>query len=421
VGQSDALVRIAYWDATNFQVKLAVRQPLSDTWQTRVNSAGPALDADSGPLSAALLPGADVGISYYDGLNGDLRLATWHRLADTWTDELIDGLLGADLGRLNALQTDGTDGFPVVAYYDETNDAIKYAYKEGAWQIETAVPNAGGVTSLALALGLNSRLRGRIAYTTAAGDDLHLAVLRDGTWQVEPVSSGAGAAFGQVALALGGRPYLAYVAAGAGPRFALRSATLDVDPMVPGGPPRRTGGYYNPLDACQAVLELFIPDDRAVAAPARPRLVSATGAAALDDLSIFGAITSVFAGTPEGQAYLGLYAQYGSEMGQIGLDDPQLLWDAYGTLQNFLPGVEALVTGHGDEVLITQEMVDQAYDLWTRLAAAASPGLAATINDELATYNNLQDFVGLSFDDWALAVGVRPPKFVYLPLVARNP
>jgi hypothetical protein len=311
----------------------------------------------------------------------------------------------------------------VVAYYDETNDAIKYAYKDGGgWQISTAVPNAGGVTSLALALGLNSRLRGRIAYTTGAGDDLRLAVLRDGTWQIEPVSSGAGAAFDEAALALGGRPYLAYVAAGTGPQFALRAATLDVDPAVPGGPPRRTGGYYNPLDACQAVFELFIPDDSraASAPPPRAPLAPAAGATALDDLSIFGAITSVFAGTAAGQSYLGLYAQYGSEMGQIGLDDPQLLWDAYGTLQNFMPGVEALVTGHGDEVLISQEMVDQAYDLWTRLAAAASPGLAGTINAELAKYNNLQDFVGVSFDEWALAVGVRPPKFIYLPRVARG-
>jgi len=105
-------------------------------------------------------------------------------------------------------------------------------------------------------------------------------------------------------------------------------------------------------------------------------------------------------------------------MGGIGLADPQLMWDAYGTLQNFLPGLEGLVTGKGDEFAVTQEMVDDALDIWTRIAGAASPALANAINNELAQSNDLQDFAGMSFDEWAGEIGVNPPgNDIYLPLV----
>jgi hypothetical protein len=106
-------------------------------------------------------------------------------------------------------------------------------------------------------------------------------------------------------------------------------------------------------------------------------------------------------------------------MGQLGLADLELLWDAFGALQNFLPGLEALVTGRGDEMLVTQQMVDDALDIWQRLAAAGSPELADTINSELAKYNNLDDFVGLSFDQWARAIGVELPEFIFLPVIER--
>jgi hypothetical protein len=107
-------------------------------------------------------------------------------------------------------------------------------------------------------------------------------------------------------------------------------------------------------------------------------------------------------------------------MGQLGIQDSQLLWDAAGTLQNFLPGLEALVTGRGSEQVVTQEMVEDALDIWQRLAAAGSPELATAINGKLAQYHNLQDFVGMTFDEWALAIGVQPPSHpVYLPVIIR--
>jgi hypothetical protein len=138
-------------------------------------------------------------------------------------------------------------------------------------------------------------------------------------------------------------------------------------------------------------------------------------------MGIFGAMTGLFAATSEGQQYIDLYHHHGGEMAQIGLNDPQLLWDAYGTLQNFLPGLEALVTGRGDEIVVTQKMVDDALSIWQRLADAGSPELAAAINAELVRYDSLRDFVGLSFDEWAESIGVTPPpEALYLPLVHRE-
>lgn len=126
---------------------------------------------------------------------------------------------------------------------------------------------------------------------------------------------------------------------------------------------------------------------------------------------------AVFAGTSEGQFYIDLYVQHGQEMGQISLEDPALLWDAAGTLQNFLPGQEAFVTGRAGKLLVTQQIVDDALDIWQRIAAAASPEMAGVISTELAKYNNLQDFVGMTFDEWAQALGVQPPMRIFLPVI----
>jgi hypothetical protein len=84
-----------------------------------------------------------------------------------------------------------------------------------------------------------------------------------------------------------------------------------------------------------------------------------------------------------------------------------------------MPGLEALVTGRGGEVVVTQAMVDDALAVWQRVAALGSPALADAINTRLAQYHNLQDFVGLTFDEWAAAIGVQPPTVIYLPVVHR--
>ena len=418
LGLDDNRPRIAYWDAALQRVKVAALDS-SPAPEIYTNTTGPALNGASGYPAIGALPGGMLGVSYYDGVNSNLRFASLDPSDGAWTDQVVDGLLGADVGRLNDLQVDGTEGEPVVAYFDESNEAVKFAYRQGgAWHIEEAVPASGPVTALALGLGLDSRTRARIAYATTDGA-VRLAILNDGSWSTTPVANGARAEVKALSLDLDARPHLAIAHQSDGLVYAFRAATLDLDNTLVEERPPPTGGYYNPLDACGAVFDLFLGDDapiiRAPAAPVAPAVHLAGG----DDLVLFGALRKLFAASPGGQGYIDLYLQHGSEMGQLGLDDPALLWDAFGTLQNFLPGLEALVNGRGDEVLVTQQMVDDALDIWQRLAAAGSPELADVIKTELAASNDLKDFVGLSFNQWAEEIGVEPPSVTYLPLLQR--
>jgi hypothetical protein len=420
-GHNDGAPRIAYWDATSLRIKLATPVLNVVLWNVYPNNAGPALNAESGAMSAAELSGGDIGVAYYDGVNDDLRLAVWDPTTGSWTDELVDGA-GADMGRLNSIQADLTDGTPVVAYLGQ--GAIRWAYKVGGvWQRQD-VPGTGGetVTGLSLELGLDTRQRARIAYTTAGGG-VYVAHLRDGGWQIEVVVSSGAAAMSDLSSALDNRLHLAYARAGGGLAYVVRTANQDINRGTPLAPQSQYGGGYNSLDPC---ADMRSEGGNAGArrengsAHASARAVLGMELGAIGDEAIFGAMGGVFAVTTAGQDYIDLYNQYGAEMGQIGLDDPGLLWDAFGTLQNFLPGLEALVTGRGDQMVVTQSMVDDALDIWQRLAAVGSPALAAAINGELARYNNLQDFVGMSFDAWAAAIGVEPPpKVTYLPVIAR--
>ena len=71
-----------------------------------------------------------------------------------------------------------------------------------------------------------------------------------------------------------------------------------------------------------------------------------------NDYDVFDEMTRVFNTTPGGQHYIGLYGQHVDEMVAIGARDPLLLWESYQVLQDFMPGLEALVTGKGDTITI---------------------------------------------------------------------
>lgn len=403
VGRYNALLEdaIAYWDATNFRVKLALYDEMSGTWQSRTNSVGPSLNAGSGYLSAARWPDGSIIISYYRDGAAELRLATWDGSA--WGDEIVVGGVEA-VGPHNDLEADIVNGWPVVAYYSQDNQTLRYAYRdESGWQKETvtAVP---GLSSLSLELSLGSYHYPVVAYTTA--NTLYVAFKTTAGWQVKTVSNDPG--LGDVSLALGNRFRLAYPSS-SGLEYTFSTATAFVEPPI-NYPP------YNPAAPDESCAALLWPD-RSLA-ELSPVTAVPTGGEPLDDSAIFGALGALFAASPGGQNYVSLYSRHGAEMAEIGLDDLELLWDSYGTLQNLLPGLEALVTGRGEEVIVSQEAVDDALEIWTRLAVAGSPELAAIINSELAAYNNLQDFVGLTFDEWAMAIGVNPPSYqVYLPVV----
>jgi hypothetical protein len=169
----------------------------------------------------------------------------------------------------------------------------------------------------------------------------------------------------------------------------------------------------------------FIPplvSGRALRGAPESRAGTGPAAEAAPDLDILRGLRDLFATDPDGLRYVDLYYQHAAETGAIGLADPGLLWFAYLTLQDFLPGFEKVVAGHGDQVAITQAMVDQANHLADRLVAAGSPALGAAIDQERAAYDGLQDFVGLTFSEATELIGVPAPAALhalYLPVVPK--
>jgi hypothetical protein len=234
--------------------------------------------------------------------------------------------------------------------------------------------------SLQLAPGSNQHPR--IAYTVQADNSLRLAwsTAPATDWQVETVATFAGDPRPDVASRALERDHNAFSYPAGGIGYAFRAASL---PYYL---------YYNPLQPC--VEDLPEP----------------TG---------YGrALRDLFALSPGGQHYIRLYYQFAFQTGSLAVANPALAWDAYRTLQNFMPGFQALVAGQGNQIVITQAMVDQGNDIADRLAAADSPSLGDAITLERAKYNHLQVFVGKTFVQAAGLLGVANNS-VFLPLVRR--
>jgi hypothetical protein len=410
VGQNEEFRRIAYWDASNNSIRLAILNH-NDPPVIHVNDQAPALNAASGHVSISELPDLDIAVSYYDGVNGDLRLGIWDSSANSWADHLVAG--GAsEAGRYHDLRTDGTQGVPVIAYYDETAEQIRFAYGNApSFTDGPAVRNVSGLIGLSLSLNLDSRFQARILYSTTDGSQF-LASLENGVWRVKVLAQPSASTLQHTSMILQNRMHFSFADSLNGLVYGHRVPNLDFAEL-PGQLPSFGDGFYNPADGCNAVFDWLFDDNdgpEGSSDPARHHLDAAQGLSApLSDPEVFNALMNLFNFTADGQFYIDLFQTHGSEIGQIGLDDPVLAWDAYGVLQGFMPGLQALVTGTGDELLIDQDNVDSALDFWQRTAAAGSPDLANAINTELAKYNNLQDFVGLSYDEWANAIGVSTP------------
>ena len=126
---TDGLPVISYYDATNHDLKVAKCgdascTPASATLNTVDPSAG-----DVGQYTSITI-GTDgfPVISYYDGTNGNLKVAKCGDAACTpasATLNTVDPSAG-DVGQHTSI-TIGTDGFPVISYYDVTNTHLKVA------------------------------------------------------------------------------------------------------------------------------------------------------------------------------------------------------------------------------------------------------------------------------------------------------
>ncbi len=191
----------------------------------RTDTAGPVLDAASGYVSLGIF-GATAHIAYYDGTHGDLRLALWDGQA--WTDEQLDGD-AADVGRFASLAMDRL-GHHSIAYYDATNQAVKYIAlglnSTPDQYVTNVITSVVGVTSLSLALTMGEAWSAHIAYTSLVSNTVGVLAYAGG-WRNDVVESGGGAAPSGVSLVVSDRERLTYIVGGS-LRYAWRSATLQI-------------------------------------------------------------------------------------------------------------------------------------------------------------------------------------------------
>ncbi len=396
-------------------------------WQTFSHLAGQPLGATS-YIDAALSGQADISAgegkvyaSYYEQGQGDLHLAAWDvGNPNNQTDGLVDA--GFDTGLFNRITTDVRleNGNPVdvvsIAYFDATHQNIMYAHNEAGWTHQVAIYNTGSISSLDMVLGNDAWLTPYIAYTAQNDNSLRMVHSDDGllTWPLDIIVDGAAAPPDDVSIAFDFAPRIAFRDETGAIQYAFPASRHNTGPA-----PASQSTGIGAILGFDGEICLYWSNNASPSASGAG-LVSAGPTGLLDDLTVMDQMTQLFAGSTAGQAYIDLYNTHANEMGQIGWSDPDLLWDSYRTLHNLMPGLEAMVLGHGETVTVTQEMADQALDIWQRLAAAGSPALASTINAELAKYNNLQDFVGMTFDEWAETIGVPAlEESVYLPIVNR--
>jgi len=222
------------------------------------------------------------------------------------------------------------------------------------------------------------------------------------TWTVETVGSFGDLSSANVSSAAQTRDHIAIDRPTPSMVYAFRSATLPYSI------------YFNPLQPC---IDSAPPPMASLGHTlAQVRALAPSALSQVDDLTTLRALRDLFALSPGGRYYINLYYQHAPEAGALALHDPALLWDAYRTLENWLPGFLALSVGQGSSQVITQGMVDQVNHIADRLVGAGSPALGTAINTERAKYHHLQDFVGLTFDSGAALLGVAS-HVVYLPMI----
>jgi hypothetical protein len=406
------------WDTTENQLQIARQN--GTNWQFAARTIGQN-PGDIGNISAALMQNGVVAVSYYDQAAGELHSAIWS--GAQWLLSLVDDGGTADVGQFNSLAVgkevaaNGIQEVITIAYYDVTNQSIKFAHnRSGSWLAQTVLPFVGNqINSLDLWLAEQVWTKPVLAYS-GVGMELHVAYTDDLTepWIVQFVTSGGVAPIEGVDMVYDGRYRLLYRDQNGGLNYTFPTAgTFNPAPahVVTDGPILGHTVGFDPDENC---LDF---------APGRQVNLAILGEGPLADAAVMQGMTSLFGQSDAGLQYIYLYFEHVAEMADIGWADPILVWDSYRTLNNLMPGLEALVTGRGHEVIITQEMMDNTLDIWQRLAAAGSPALANAINNELEQYHDLQDFVGMSFEEWAIAIGLNPSQpprnDVYLPFISK--
>ncbi len=163
--------------------------------------------------SLALSPTDQVYIGYYDVSSGQPRVVERSGTANSWLLRSWEPFsLTDNVGQYTSLAV-GSDGVPRIAYYDETDGALKYAAWNGSAFVPSRVDFIGDVGQYA-SLALNATTNEpRIAYYNATTMELNYVEQNGGNWSAPEVVPNPGIDAGQyasLALDATGRPHIAY-------------------------------------------------------------------------------------------------------------------------------------------------------------------------------------------------------------------
>ena len=178
-----------------------------------------------GSFSSLALDGAgNPRVSYYDETNQDLKYA-WRDGAG-WHCEVVDRDGNAGMWTSLALDAAGT---PRISYFDDTTTGdgdLKYAWRDGAgWHCETV--DAAGWVGEFTSLALDAAGDPRISYYDRTREDLKYAWRTETGWRIETVDSLRIVGwYSSLALDAAGNPRISYLYENADDlRYAWRNET----------------------------------------------------------------------------------------------------------------------------------------------------------------------------------------------------
>lgn len=160
--------------------------------------------------SIAIDGDGNVGISYYDAVNGDLKYVFWENGA--WHIQVADrgGNRNYDVGTFTSLAFDSEDR-PQIVYMNESLDNLRYASYRGPNWVVTTVDDTTGVgayTSLAFDRQNN---RPYISYYDFANRDLKYATRTSDGWiKITLDEAGDVGAYSSITLDRNRRPRITY-------------------------------------------------------------------------------------------------------------------------------------------------------------------------------------------------------------------
>ena len=358
-----------------------------------------------------------VDVAYSNAMQGELRMARFDAFDRIWVEDsqvddgggtaVIGNTISIQLSRELARSGARDQKITTIAYDVGSRSRVRYAWRANAWQVwqpDTSPPAGALIRAVDHALINDSRQRPVLLLGLSNGE-MHLLTRVDGEaenllFQTESVAQDYDGD-SQIRVQLNGRTLIGY---GSATTQTTVSVGNPLGALPVAGESQRysddaaTGG--SDIGLLVGLCVQFIVDGFTVSKGA-PLANPVPGAeSVMDDWG------TLFRRTQAGQRYVDFYTDNFPRMVRIVSTDHGLLRDGTATLKDFYPGIRAMVEGNGDQYVLTQQMMNNALDIWQRLADRDSGPLSAFIEGELAQWNNMQDFVDLTFDEWGTIIGL---------------